>query len=105
MLYHDRINISEGIDGAKSNKIKECVTCCYWFFDHGFEFKNSVCNGCHNLTMLCLKLSNIAIIPVKGVDYRCIIYSISKFEAIHLLEISVLEHRGNILNAYQRNQY
>ena len=32
------------------------------FFNHGFKFQDSVCNGCHDLTMLCLNLSDIAII-------------------------------------------
>ena len=35
-----------------------CVTC---FFNHGFKFQDSVCNGCY-LTMLCLNLRDIAII-------------------------------------------
>ena len=40
--------------------------------------------------ILCLNLGNIAIITMKGVFYCCIIYDISKSEAIHLLENSVL---------------
>ena len=38
----------------------------------------------------------IAIITVKNVNYCCIIYNISKSEAISLLKISVLEDRGYI---------
>ena len=44
--------------------------------------------------MLCLNISDIANITVKNVDYRCIIYNISKSEAINLLENSVLKDRG-----------
>ena len=40
--------------------------------------------------MLCLNISDIATIIIEGVDYGCIIHNISKFEAIHLLENSVL---------------
>ena len=69
-----------------------------------FKFQNVVCNGCHDLTMLHLNISAIAIITVKGFDYRCIIHNISKSEAISLLEISVLEDRGYIQNACQRTQ-
>ena len=94
--YYHRINISEGIDLAKSNKSRECMICHYWPFNHGFKFQNSVCNGCHDLSMLCLNISDIAIITVKNVDYCCIMYSISKSEAINLLENSVLEDRGYI---------
>ena len=38
-------------------------------FNHGFKFQNSICNGCHNLTMLCLNLSDIAKILLKDADY------------------------------------
>ena len=42
---------------------------------------------------VCLNISDIAIIIVKNVDYRCIMYNISKSEAINLLESYVLEDR------------
>ena len=44
--------------------------------------------------MLCLNISYIAISTIKNVDYRCIIYNISKSEAINLLGNSVLKVRG-----------
>ena len=44
--------------------------------------------------MLCLNISEIAIITVENVDYRCIMYNINKSEAIYLLENHVLENRG-----------
>ena len=40
------------------------------FFNHGFKFQDSICNGCHDLTTLCLNISDIAIITVKGAAYR-----------------------------------
>ena len=58
--------------------------------------QDAVRNGCHDLTILCPNLSDIAVISVKNVDYRCIIHNISKSEAINLLENSVLEDRGYI---------
>ena len=60
------------------------------FFNHGFEFQDYVYNGCHNLTMLCLNISDVGIITIKNVDYRCIIHSINKSEAINLLANFVL---------------
>ena len=45
--------------------------------------------------ILSVNISDIAIIAVKNVDYRCIIYN-SKFEAIKLLKYYVLEVRGYI---------
>ena len=64
------------------------MICHYWYFNHGFKFQDSVCNGCHNLTILYLSVSKISIITVKNFDYRCIIHNISKSEAINLLKNS-----------------
>ena len=49
----------------------------YWFFNHGLKFQNSVCDGCHELTMMCLTISHAVIATVKGVDYYCIIYKLA----------------------------
>ena len=94
MLYYDRIDISKGIDLAKSNNSKECMICHYWLFNHGFRFQDYVCNCCYDLSMLTINISDIAIITFKNVYYRCIIHNISKSEAINLLKNSVLEDRG-----------
>ena len=95
MLYYDRIDISQGIDLVKSNNSKECMI-CHCFLNHGFEFQDSVCNGCHDLTMLSVNISDIAVITIKNVDYRCTIHNISKSEEINLLKNSMLENREYI---------
>ena len=41
--------------------------------------------------MLSVNISDIAILTIKNVDYRCIIHNISKSEALNLLQNSVLE--------------
>ena len=41
--------------------------------------------------MLSVNINNTAIITVKNVDYRCIIHSINKSEAVNLLKDSVVE--------------
>ena len=66
MLYYGRIDLTEGIDVAKSNNGKECIICPYWYFNHGYF------NHCNDLKVLCLNKSDIAIITVKAADYRCI---------------------------------
>ena len=96
MLYYDRINISEGIDPTKTNKSVECMICHYFFFIHGFKFQDYVCNGCHDLTMLSVNISNIATTTVKNVDYRCIIHNIGKSDSINLTKNYILENRGYI---------
>ena len=77
------------------------MICHYWFFNHGFKFEDTVCNGCHNLTMSSVDTSDIAFITmlkafIINVDYRFIIRSICKSEAINLLESSLLENLGYI---------
>ena len=62
MLHYDRIDISEGIDLAKSNDSKECMICHYWFFNRGFKFQDSVCSGCQVFITLSVNISGIAII-------------------------------------------
>ena len=86
MLYYDRIDISKGTDPTKSNKIRECMICHYFFLNQEFKFQDYVCNDCHDLTMLSVNISNIAIFTVKNVDYCCNIHKISKYETINLLK-------------------
>ena len=76
------------------------MICHWWFFNLGFKFQYSVCNGSRDLTIFCLDISDIAIITVKNVDYCCIIHSSSKSEAINLLKNSVLENRGYIYKIF-----
>ena len=72
------------------------MICHDWLFNHRFKFQDSVCNGCRDLTMLSFSISDITIITVKNVDYRCIIHNISKSEPISLSESAVLENHGYI---------
>ena len=91
MLCYYRVDLSKGIDVAKSHNSKECIICHYWFFNHGFKFQDSVCYGFHDLTILCVNKGSNFVSTVKSIDYHCIIHDISKSEAIHLLENSVFD--------------
>ena len=65
MLYYDRIDVSEGIDVNKTSKSKESDICHFWhFLNKGFKFQPNVCNRCHDLLIMSMNLSNIAIITV-----------------------------------------
>ena len=73
MLQYAKISISEGIDTNRTSASKECMLCHYWCFkDVGFKFEPHVCNKCHDVLMTAYELKNIAILNVKGVDFRCI---------------------------------
>ena len=71
MLKHDRIDISEGIDINKTNASKECDICHYWYFlDKNFNYEPDLCNGCHDLMQKAMNFNNIAIVSIKGNNYR-----------------------------------
>ena len=44
--------------------------------------------------MTAYELKNIGILNVKGVDFRCILWDISRDEAVYKLNKSVLEGEG-----------
>ena len=95
ILQYHRINILEGIDINKTSEWKECMLCHYWYFkDIGYKFQPYVCNGCHAVSMLAYELKNIAVLNAKGVDYRCILWCISKNDVVDRLNNSMLENKG-----------
>ena len=65
MLNCNRIDIGKRVGPTKSNRSKECMICHYGFFNRGFTFQDSVCNDCHDLTMLSVNINDIAIISIK----------------------------------------
>ena len=67
----------------------------YWYFKNiGYEFESNICNKCHDVLMTAYELKSIAILNVKCVDYRCILWGVSKSDAINILNNSVLEDKG-----------
>ena len=48
------------------------------FLDKGFKFQAHVCNRCHDVLIMSMNLSNIAVITSNGVDYHCSISRNSK---------------------------
>ena len=63
------------------------------FWDVGFKFEPHICNKCHDVLMTTYKL-NIAILNVTGVDFRCILWVISRDEAANRLNNSLFEDKG-----------
>ena len=94
MLQHERIDVSTGTDLNKSDKSKKCMICHYWYFKNiGYKYEPYVCNGCHDLSMMVYDLNDFMILNVKGVDYRCCVFNMSKNDAITLLNNSVLDNK------------
>ena len=92
---YEKIDVSEGVDVNKTSLSKEFMHYHFWYFkDVGFKFESHVCNGCHNVLMTAYELKNIAILNVKGIDFRCILRGISRNEGLRRLNNSVLENNG-----------
>lgn len=69
MLYHDRIDLSEGIGVNKTNESLKYIICQYYYFlEVGLEFQPKVPNGCHDLMEKTISF-NVAVISVKENEY------------------------------------
>ena len=94
MLQYERIDISEGIDLNNSDKSKECMTFHYWCFkDTDYKYKLHVCNGCQDLSIMVYDLNDLMILNIKGIDYRCYMFNMSKNDAIIMQNSSMLDNK------------
>ena len=99
MLEYNRIDISEGIDVNKSNdKSKECDICHYWhFLDKNFSYQRHLFNGCHDLMQKAMSFNDVAIVSVKGYDYRIHFWYMNKDDAISLMHNSnLIDKKGTL---------
>ena len=97
MIQYEKIDVSEGIDTNKTGTSKECMICHYWYFlEIGYEYEQYICNGCHDLSMMLYDLDDFMILNIKGVDYRCFVFNMSKHTAIKLLNNFQLDDKGTL---------
>ena len=98
MLKYNRIDISEGIDTNKTSASKECNICHYWYFlDKNFNYEPYLCSGCHDLMQKAMNSNDVAIVSIKGNDYRIHFWYMSKNDAIVLMTNSNLNDKNGIL--------
>ena len=64
------------------------------FLDKGFKFQPYASTGCHNVLIMPMNLSDIAILKIHSVGYCCIITRINKCEALSLLQKSDLNAKS-----------
>ena len=69
------------------------------FLDKGFNFQLYVSNGCHDVLMMSMNFSDIAILKICGVDCHCIFTRISKSEAVNLLRKADLNKKVDYYKA------
>ena len=97
MIQYERIDVLEGIDINKTSKSKECMLCHYLYsIDKVYKYEPYVCNGCHDLSMMVYDLDGFMILNIKGVDYRCFVFNMSKITAIKLLNNSKSDDKGTL---------
>ena len=94
MLEYDRIDISEGIDINKLiDKSKECDICHYWYvLDRNFSYHPHLSNGYHDLMQKAMSFNDVAIVSIKGNDYRIHFWYMSKNDAINIM------HNSNLID-------
>ena len=65
MLY-DRIEVSEGIDVNKTSASNKYIICHNWYFlDKRTKLQLEVYNGCHNVLLMSMNLTNLAILNIR----------------------------------------
>ena len=88
MLKYDRIDISEGIDGNRTDRSKECMLCHYWYFlDKNFKYGRYLCDGCYDIVQRSTDFKNITIVRIKKNTCRISFPYINKHEAKKLIKI------------------
>ena len=107
MLEYDRINISEGIDVNKINASKEYDICYYSYFkDIGFKYEPYFCNDCYGLMQKATNFNDVAIVSIKGGNYRIYFWYISKNDVTKkwIIIIFVSYIKISETTYYQRNR-
>ena len=105
MLEYDTVDISEGIDINKSSdKSKECHICHYWYFlDKNFSYEPHVCNEYRDLMQKAMSFNDVAIVSIKGRDYRIHFWYMSKDDAISIMHNSNLIDKKGVLQFFKYN--
>ena len=103
------LDVSEGIDTNKTSKSNKCDICHYWYFlDKKFSYEPYLCNRFHDLMQKTMTFNDIAIVSIKGNDYRIPFWYMSKDEAISIMRNSSLNKKTGLLQTifhYKKNEW
>ena len=71
------------------------MLCYYRYFkDVGFKFEPHFSNKCHDILITAYELKEIKVLNTKGTNYRCVLWGITKNEAVIRSNKSALEEKG-----------
>ena len=63
----------------------------------GFKYEPYLCNGCHDLMQKAVNFNDVAIVSVKGNDYKIHFWHMSQDRAINIMKNSDLnENTGSL---------
>ena len=65
--------------------------------DENFNYEKYLCNGCHDLMQKSMSFNDVAIVSIKGNDYRIHFWCMSKDEAISIMHNSSLNEKTGSL--------
>ena len=70
----------------------------WYFLDKNFKYEPYLCNGCHDLMQKAINFNNVAVVSVKGSDYRIHFWYMSKNDAINIMKNSKLHEKSRLLH-------
>ena len=72
----------------------------YWYsllVDKNFSYEPHLCNGCHDLMEKVMSFNDVAIVSIKGSDYRIHFWYMSKDDAISIMHNSnLIDQKGTL---------
>ena len=69
----------------------------YFTSQKNFSYEPYLCNGCHDLMQKAMNFNDVAIVSIKGNDYRIHFWYISKNDAINFMNNSSLSEKTGSL--------
>ena len=94
MISDEKIDCSEFIDLGRREESEKYMICNCYYFKDGFKYQPYVCNGCHDISMTVMNLSDFFLLNIKGVDYRVYVSGVDKNTAVYIFKNSDLVDKG-----------
>ena len=77
----------------------------YWYFlGKSFKYESYLCNGCHDLMQKAMNFNDVAIVSIKGNDYRIRFWCMSKDDAISIMNNASLNKKTGSLYFFNINK-
>ena len=97
------VDMSVEIDVNKTNESHRWIICNYYYFlEVNFRFQTKLCDGCHKSMQKVKSFDDFAIFSAKRNDYRILFWSISKDEAMILLNNTNLKENIALFSKHKK---